>query len=146
MDDPCWGGLEPNRHNLPSLLLHLREKRSNRSLSFSFPEHKRATTMMTSTSTLLSAATATIVVCKTDNRCYLDLKISPDLCMDGPNPTTFHKLLCTLYQCPSLLDHMSAANDSVSAASAPNGYRRDNGASASANNINDLDCTDNHDD
>jgi 23S rRNA-/tRNA-specific pseudouridylate synthase len=96
-DNPCWGGPEPECHDLDYLLRVLGLTNSASSSSSSPPEPEEFDGKRSS----IRRAIERVVVYEDAN--YVVLNKPPDLRMDGPHRATVHKLLMYLFPPPSLL-------------------------------------------
>ncbi|KAL7524864.1 hypothetical protein ACHAXR_000750, partial [Thalassiosira sp. AJA248-18] len=117
-DNPCWGGPEPNRHDLEYLVRVLGTDPENSTdgsssppniLSFSSPEEH---------STFIQRVHQKLIIYQNAN--FMAIHKPADLRMDGPHRASVHKLLLYLFPSPSLqkmvTDEMAKSGENNSSA------------------------------
>lgn len=104
-DNPCWGGPEPNKHDLEYLLQVLGRVDD----STQVVEDSDSKNNETSHKAIIKPVVDKLVIYQDDN--YIAINKPADLRMDGPYRATLHKLLLYLYPPPSLLNKIEESND-----------------------------------
>jgi len=107
-DNPCWGGPEPNKHDL-EYLLQVLGRVSDGSTQIVDDSDNNNNKVETSHAELINRAVDKLVIYQDDN--YIAINKPADLRMDGPYRATLHKLLLYLYPPPSLLNKIKESND-----------------------------------
>ena len=103
-DNPCWGGPEPNKHDLEYLLQVLGRVDD----SIQVVEDSDSKNNETSHREIIKRVVDKLVIYQDDN--YIAIHKPADLRMDGPYRATLHKLLLYLYPPPSLLNKIEESN------------------------------------
>ena len=102
-DKPCWGGPQPNKHDLEYLLRVLGRVDDPTQCQVHSDNNE------TSHKELIKKVVEKLVIYQDDN--YIAINKPADLRMDGPYRATLHKLLLYLYPPPSLLNKIEESND-----------------------------------
>ena len=105
-DNPCWGGPEPNKHDLEFLLQVLGNLSDD---STQVVDNDNNNKVETSRTEIIKRVVDKLVIYQDDN--YIAIHKPADLRMDGPYRATLHKLLLYLYPPPSLLNKIEESND-----------------------------------
>jgi len=112
VDNPCWGGPDPSRHNLHHLFQVLGRPDNHSENGTALSDFETIQLSGSNYNQFLQRVRSRLILYHDDN--YLAIHKPADLRMDGPHWATVHKLLLYLFPPPSLRDMVMDVNAATS--------------------------------